>query len=209
MLFWVRSLSQKEKEDCGFRYSKEDETFSTVNPNIYAKLILRNYRLMYHDSGNYYVYHAHCWRPLSDHKIKQVLREFFHKFEDNKWKSSLQSTYMSALPYECRDESQLKSAENYINVKNGLLDLSGEKTKIKQHNSNIFSTTQIPITYDPDAQCPKFEEYLNVTFQGDKDLIKLVQQIMGYCLSRTTKAHKMFIFLGSGSNGKSRRKTYR
>lgn len=194
-------MTKEEKEARGFIY--DDENFSTVNPNTYAKHILKNYKLMYHDSGLYYAYYNHYWQQLSDHKTKKVLREFFHRFEEKQWKKQIQGTYMSALSYECRDMEQLKSAENYINVKNGLLDISGKKIKLKQHNSNIFSTVQIPINYDPAAECKEFKKFLDTTFEGDEKLIDLVQEIMGYCLCNSVKAHKLFFFLGEGSNGKS------
>ena len=195
------AMKQEEKKSRGFIY--DEEKFSNVEPNEYARHILKNYKLMYHDSGLYYVYYNHYWQPLSGHKIKKVLREFFHKFEENRWTSQTQGTYMSALSYECRDMEQFQSAENYINVKNGLLDISGEKLKLKQHNSNIFSTVQIPINYDPAAECKEFKKFLDTTFEGDEKLIELVQEIMGYCLCNSVKAHKLFFFLGEGSNGKS------
>lgn len=39
--------------------------------------------------------------------------------------------------------------------------------------------------------------------QTPEELIALTQEIMGYCLCNSVKAHKAFIFLGAGSNGKS------
>jgi putative DNA primase/helicase len=110
---------------------------------------------------------------------------------------------MSALCYECWDIEDLKPAENYINVKNGLLDLSSENIDLRNHNPMVFSTTQIPIQYDRREKCEGFKKFLNTVFQEDGELILLVQEIMGYCLSNSVKAHKMFIFIGEGSNGKS------
>lgn len=39
--------------------------------------------------------------------------------------------------------------------------------------------------------------------EGDKELINVIQEIMGYCLTAETRAEKAFFFYGSGSNGKS------
>jgi putative DNA primase/helicase len=132
-----------------------------------------------------------------------MLRSFFDKFEPNVWRSKIQGEYMSTLAYECQDVDDLKSAENYINVKNGLLDLDSEEMTILPHDKNVFCTTQIPTKYKSKAQCPNFENALNTIFKNDKQLKALVQEIMGYCLSNSVKAHKMFIFVGDGSNGKS------
>jgi putative DNA primase/helicase len=46
-------------------------------------------------------------------------------------------------------------------------------------------------------------KFLGMTFKDDEERIRLVQEIMGYCLSYSVKAQKMFIFKGEGSNGKS------
>jgi putative DNA primase/helicase len=138
--------------------------------------------------------------------MKKVLRTFFHKFELDRWTTNVQNTYMSALEYECWDTEELQSAERYINVQNGLLDLETldtDEIALVPHNKMVYSTTQIPIDYDKEAKCPKFRDFLRVILRKDKELIRLVQEIMGYCLSNSIKAHKMFIFVGSGSNGKS------
>jgi putative DNA primase/helicase len=135
--------------------------------------------------------------------MKKVLRSFFNKFEPDRWTMTVQNTYMSALCYECWDIEDLKPAENYINVENGLLDLGSENIDLTDHDPMVFSTTQIPIQYDREEKCKEFKKFLRTVFQGNKELIMLVQEIMGYCLSNSVKAHKMFIFLGEGSNGKS------
>jgi putative DNA primase/helicase len=38
---------------------------------------------------------------------------------------------------------------------------------------------------------------------GDAERVAVIQEIMGYCLLKKVKIHKLFIFLGNGSNGKS------
>jgi putative DNA primase/helicase len=198
-------LTNEEKERIGFYYNdeKDEDRYTGMNPNRYARHILKNYNLMYHESDRYYIYRGNCWKPLGDFRMKKVLRAFFNKFEPDRWTTAIQNTYMSALCYECWDIEDLKSAENYINVKNGLLDLSSENMYLTRHDSMVFSTTQISIQYDSEEKCKKFKEFLSATFQGNKKLIMLVQEIMGYCLSNSVKAHKMFIFVGEGSNGKS------
>jgi putative DNA primase/helicase len=198
-------LTLEEKEKIGFYYSDDEKNpkYIDMNPNIYAGHILKNYALMYHESDRYYIYRDNCWKLFKDFKMKKTLRSFFHKFEPKRWRTIVQNTYLSALRYEAWDIDDLKPAENYINVKNGLLDLSAEEITLIPHDKMVFSTTQIPIIYDSKAQCKNFKKFLRVAFQGDKELIRLVQEIMGYCLCNSVKAHKMFIFLGEGNNGKS------
>lgn len=195
-------LTRNELNAVGFYYSKSSKQLK-INANTYARFILRNYQLMYHDAQIYYMYMANCWKPLSDFRMRKIMRSLFNKVEQDEWTTTLESAYMGTLCYECCDINSFKPSENYINIKNGLLDLSKDKIKLIPHNKMIFTTSQIPVFYDPESECPEFEKFLSDVFKGNKRLILLVQEIMGYCLSSTVKAHKMFIFIGTGSNGKS------
>ena len=46
-------------------------------------------------------------------------------------------------------------------------------------------------------------EFINEITRGNDELIKVLQEIIGYCLTGETKAEKAFYFYGGGSNGKS------
>jgi putative DNA primase/helicase len=203
-------LRIEEKERIGFRYKKDGEL--EVRFNIYAKHILKNYNLLFQDNKKYYLYKSNCWKPISDVKLERVLRFFFDKIEVNIWSSILSYGYKSVLCNECWDMDDVTSAENYINVKNGLLNLTN--FKIEPHNYRIFTTNQIPVIYDAEKEhdskkeCPEFLNFLDTIFDDHKPktkqrLIKFIQEIMGYCLSNSVKAHKFFMFVGNGSNGKS------
>jgi putative DNA primase/helicase len=140
---------------------------------------------------------------VSDFQLQKILRFFFDKFEPDVWRTGIQSKYFGTLKYECRDMEDMQTAENYINVKNGLLNLKKKKVTLEPHHDAVFTANQIPIVYDENAECEEFRKYLRTIFEGSKQLRMLVQEIMGYCLSSSIKAHKMFIFYGEGNNGKS------
>jgi putative DNA primase/helicase len=201
-------FTTEEQEKIGF-FFKEDkdgeptDEYGGMNPNVYVRHILKNYKLMYHESERYYIYMGYCWKTVSDFRLQKTLRFFFDKFAPDVWRMSIQSQYFNTLRYECYDIKNLRTAENYINVKNGLLNLGTEEMGLEPHNEMIFTTTQIPIMYDSNADCSEFQKFLSTIFQGKKQLKLLVQEIMGYCLSSSIKAHKMFIFFGDGNNGKS------
>jgi putative DNA primase/helicase len=204
-------LTQEEKEAIGFLYDYNEKTrqcsFDNINENIYAKHILENYRLMIHDTGKFYMYHGRYWRELRETRkigvLEQILKHFFDKFEPGKWNKNFERHYIDVLTRDCKRWDQFESPENYINVRNGLLYLEDEVMELRGHNMNIFTTVQVPIDYDTKAKCPAFKDFLRTIFQGDDELIRLVVEIMGYCLSFRVKASKMFFFIGGGSNGKS------
>jgi putative DNA primase/helicase len=209
------AFDEDEKMDAGFenRKNKEGEIVLDINPNLYVEHILKNYKLLVQENEKYYLYRNNHWKPISDMKLGRILRFFFRKFESERWTTSLAGKYMGALCYECWDMDDVVSAEDYINVKNGLLNLN--TFKLEAHDRRIFTTNQIPVIYndtekeyDFQKECPEFMNFLWTIFDDHSSrvkqkLIDFVQEIMGYCLSNSVKAHKFFMFIGDGSNGKS------
>ena len=91
------------------------------------------------------------------------------------------------------------NAPEYLNCANGILDL--ETLKLSQHSPDRFSTVQVPVAYNDQADCTRFEAFLKQIVP--EECIRLVYQMIGYCLSNTAELHKAFILLGEGANGKS------
>ena len=52
--------------------------------------------------------------------------------------------------------------------------------KITPHNPDILNTIRIPLTYDPNAKCPKIEKFFREVLKG-KD-ITIIQELFGYVL---------------------------
>ena len=97
---------------------------------------------------------------------------------------------------------ELIHPQGFINLENGTLELKSRK--LKEHSKKDFFRYCLPIQYDESAKCPRFLKYLEETFQGDQELIRLTFQIYGYCLMGGDPfLHKAFVLLGSGRNGKS------
>lgn len=193
-----KSSSQNQK--FGFCYD-EDGNFTTINGNIFARHILKNFDITTKGGIIFYYYVNNFWSKISEHKLKKILRRFFNSFEKDKWSGGIQELYISNLVLECTEVEIMQKNLNYINVKNGIFNM--KKMALEPHNKRIFSTVQMPIKYNPKAECPMFIDFLEDIFEEDKELILLVQEILGYCLTSSTTAQKIFIFLGEGANGKS------
>ena len=91
------------------------------------------------------------------------------------------------------------NAPGYLNCANGILDL--EKLQIVSHSPDTFSTVQVPVAYNHQADCPRFEAFLKQIVP--EECIQLIYEMIGYCLHNTAELHKAFILLGEGANGKS------
>lgn len=67
--------------------------------------------------------------------------------------------------------------------------------------------TQIPVTYDPAAQAPRFVQFLEEVFAGKEDEFErgtLVCEMLGYTLLSTCDREKFMLLIGPGGNGKSK-----
>ncbi len=66
----------------------------------------------------------------------------------------------------------------YLTLQNGLYDLT--KYQLIPHCPAIFTTNLLPYDYDPDAECPRFLQYLDEVFMGDIETIDFIQEAVGY-----------------------------
>ncbi len=65
-----------------------------------------------------------------------------------------------------------------------------------------FSVVVQPCAYDPKAKCPKWISFLNRALSGDHELISIIQEWFGYCLTSDTSLQKMLWLHGVSGAGK-------
>lgn len=86
-----------------------------------------------------------------------------------------------------------------IAVRNGILDL-GDMT-LGPSDPAFLSPVQLPVQFDPSAECPNFEAFLADTV--DVDLRRVVLELFGYAATPNNRLQKAFLLLGPGGSGKS------
>ena len=88
-----------------------------------------------------------------------------------------------------------------FNVGNGTIDLrTGE---LQPHDPHDMITKLAPVQFDPDACCPKWLEFLSTIMADNEALIQYLQRMTGMCMTGDVGEQYLFIFHGSGCNGKS------
>jgi putative DNA primase/helicase len=88
-----------------------------------------------------------------------------------------------------------------LGVANGIVDLrSGEFRPRRQED---LITLTVGTSFDSKARCPRWERFIEEVFQGDAELMKLIQCAVGYTLTGLTSEQVLFLLLGNGENGKS------
>jgi putative DNA primase/helicase len=96
---------------------------------------------------------------------------------------------------------QLDADPWLLNVANGTVNL--RTGALHSHRREDLLTRLASVTYDPDAQCPLWFEFLSRIMAGNKDLINFLWRAVGYALTGDTREQAFFLLWGSGANGKS------
>lgn len=87
-----------------------------------------------------------------------------------------------------------------VNVRNGLLDL--KTGNWAPHSPDFLSPIQLPVVFDPAAQCPGWEAFLSAVFP--RDAIPVAWEIFGWLMVPYVGLQKALMLVGGGANGKSR-----
>ena len=86
-----------------------------------------------------------------------------------------------------------------VNVLNGVLNL--ESGDLQPHSPDFLSHIQINAAWDPEAQCPAIDRFVQRVFPYDAH--EVFYQLAGLFLTPDSRCQKAVLFLGSGASGKS------
>ena len=97
--------------------------------------------------------------------------------------------------------SQFDNDPWLLNLDNGVLDLRA--TKLLPHNPDFLMTKIANVEFDPHAECPLWESFLERITNENQDLIDFFQRVVGYLLTGDVSEQALFILHGYGANGKT------
>jgi putative DNA primase/helicase len=87
-----------------------------------------------------------------------------------------------------------------LGVRNGVVDLQTGKLRDGRPEDQI--SKHINIAFDPTAECPRWEKFLEEVFGNDPEMLAYIHRLVGYCLTGSTKEQCILLGYGEGSNGK-------
>ena len=177
------------------------------------KLTLLYYRQdWYKWTGKYY-------KMMSNSNLRATVANFIKHETDEQVTSWIVGNVLEELMGECtvyddievpawvRGSLEASHASHILVFENGWLDfgalLRGENVELKSHTPELFATYKLPYNFDPDADCPKWLDFLDYVLMGDDDLIKILQEFCGYLFTWHTGFHKFLILFGESGTGKS------
>lgn len=98
----------------------------------------------------------------------------------------------------CADD--FDASDYLLNCANGTLDL--RKMSIHQPKREDLITKSLPIEWDPNAECPRWKEFLKYVMDGNDEVVEYLQRAAGYSLTGITQEQCFFLCTGHGGNGK-------
>ena len=176
-------------------YFDEDGKFKH---NIFADALIKDMRIVTMN-GSIYVYEDGYYKPYSKagRSIERKMIELFPKI-----KTAQRTEVLNYIQIKtCIKPEDVANNEYIINLKNTRFDLRTNKALPFDPESIEFS--RIPVNYDPNAYCADLDKALNKTFCGDREVINLFEEMVGYMLIKNCRFRKGFLCYGGGSNGKS------
>ncbi|MDX2161161.1 MAG: phage/plasmid primase, P4 family [bacterium] len=152
-------------------------------------------------TGGYWKARKNISRELRDHMIKNK----FRGVKPTKNKASSIEWFLQA-DLELEDESCVDEAPQYINMANGLFNLN--TLELEPHRRDVYMTAQVDYPYDPDADCPAFEQFVRTSLtkrDGSPDyaIQHLLLEALGYSLTADTSRKTSFWLVGASGSGKS------
>jgi len=106
-----------------------------------------------------------------------------------------------AAPMRLAFPDEFDADDWLLNLENGVLNL--RTLEFMPHNPDLKLTKLAPVTYDPNADCPKWKAFLQRIFNDNERLIRFVQRAVGYSLTGSTREQCLLFLHGTGANGKS------
>lgn len=136
-----------------------------------------------------------------------------HGIESSRYKTALRNTrrmhmdsgLRAALEHlrtiTAREVAVFDAHPHLLTFRNGTVHLAtGE---LRPHRREDRLTTLVDHDYDPDAQCPRWERFLDEVFPTDAQMPAFMRRLIGYGITGETREHVFALLHGHGSNGKS------
>lgn len=185
----------------------EDEKFN--KEYFLCNYIKKSLDIIYMGSFRVYDEEYGYFNSLDDHSIKVFIYSNIPEFYKKKIRYSDIVNTLNMLKIDGGiqyNPERIPENVNLINCENCVIKLDkAGNIDIKKHRKKYMFLGYIKASYIEDISIKNtnFKAFLKTITQDDKDVERLIQEVMGYCLSNYRNAKKAFILYGKSNSGKS------
>ena len=172
------------------------ETVKMPSEDVIVKELTDTRDLKYAENRGFFEYGHGIWHGRSDNEIGGYFAQLLGKWANGRKLGSLECLLKAKITTK-----ELFNRNPIFNFRNGVLEL--DSGVFRDHSPADMSSIQVDYAYDPEAKCPKWEQFVNEIMADREPSIKLLQEMTGYILFNDCKLQKAFFLCGDGANGKS------
>lgn len=202
----LREESVNEKRDIKLRYysmiGKREKDWNNATELLvnYLKKYNHIYTTKVDEKSEMWIYKDGIYVPQGKSEIAEQLRdlleEAYNTFVSNYVLRKLETSTFISL-----NEFFKIRHKNEIIVQNGILNIWTRELTPFTHEKIFFN--KLPVTYNPQADCPKINKFLGDVLREDEDK-KVFYELCGFALLKEYKFEKSFMLVGDGRNGKGK-----
>ena len=212
-VFWLADQGQSELAP----ETSQDWVRRMRDPRTHAEVFLEKHKCVTIDGD------VHRWSPerhwrrttrkgllptiarvVSAWHVEQGYEEYFKEAHSNEAFAAIQTATvvdMEGIEYDPTWlVDRLDDPAHILVVNNGQVNvLTGE---FRPPNAELYYHAAAPFDFDPDAQCPRFLEFLNVAAQGEQDWVDQLQAMCGALLVPEICQQHIALLMGETRAGK-------
>lgn len=210
---WRLTPAEQLEADHGKPWKKTEKgEFKLNQPYFCAKYAQEHHTLYEPDEGRFYQYDRKrgLWVKTTPDVITWDLALDFKKMADEAKEPGLLFTRSNSMLEQLTDllkgtvqkRHAFQREAGLIHLRNCMLDLRGGDLKQHDFSPLFYSRNQIPVDFDPAAECPRFLNDLvgSALSEDDADLL---QRWAGALLLGPNIMQRFMLFYGTAGGGKS------
>lgn len=156
------------------------------------------------ETENTLIYRDGVYEDFAEVHLKKVVfdaAEHIKKFDEKSLISNnaINEVMARTCSWSLQPISAFECDKHVFNMSNGILNL--DNNELMPHSPNWLLMSKSPTKYDPDAECPRFLDFLDQALEPKYH--DLIGEFIGYVLWPKYHIQKAFMFFGPKRTGKS------
>ena len=146
--------------------------------------------------------HLYVYRDGVYVRGERIVRQRIKETAGEAWSSYMQKETEAWLLAQSPALDVNALGPDRINVRNGILRWTGTRWKLQKHSPRYRTPVEFPVTYDPEAECPRYDTFVESSLPDPK-VRALADEWMGFNLTSDYSFHKALLATGESGSGKS------
>lgn len=189
------SDTKKDKDKLD-RYTLKEEEENILVFKVARHIASHTKFITFRDNENCYYYDEGYYKgPQGEIVIKEKARELLGELATRKIVKEIVDTIKDTTHIDRNTPDP-----NLLCLENGILDIEANPPKLSPHTPDHIFFSKMPITYLPDADCPRIKKFFREVLYAED--ITVMEEVIGYCIYPKHSFHKAVMMIGSGRNGK-------